>query len=149
MLKRMAHLSVLGANPINAFAVRVGLGRRFLGSGFADRVYLFNAFVFLFDLLLSLVLLQPAHFLGDFRLRFVRIAVFIQQLHVLISARVRLLHELLVIVLVPFFLGVFLPALMLLDGLGELAHEIVHARGGLFGALRVLFRRQAPFGRGD
>ncbi len=51
--------------------------------------------------------------------------------------------------LVPFFLRVFLPSLMLLDRLRKLAHEIGQTLGGLFGAFRVLLRRQAPFGRGN
>ena len=76
----------------------------------------------------------PAHFLRDFFLGFGRIAVFVLQLHVFVRARVAFLHELFVIVLVPFRFRVLLPALLRLDGLGELPHEIIHAGGGLFRA---------------
>src|SRR5258707_13614655 len=90
----------------------------------------------------------PAYLLGDFLLGFVGIAVLFLQFHLFICARIGFLHELLVIMLIPFFLGIFLSALMLLNGFVELAHEPRHAGSSLFGALGVLLRRHAPFGRG-
>src|SRR5437899_10068770 len=109
----MAQIAVFGANPINALTVRIGLGRGLVGGGFADGIDLFNALAVFFALLLRhLLLAVPAHLFGDLRFRFVGIAVFIQQFHVFVRARVGFLHELLVIVLVPVFVGIFLPALM-------------------------------------
>ena len=51
--------------------------------------------------------------------------------------------------LVPLRLRVFLPALLRLDGFGELLHEPIHAVGGLLRPFGVFFRRQPPFRRGD
>ena len=51
--------------------------------------------------------------------------------------------------LVPFRLGIFLPAPMLLDCLGQFPHEVIHACGGLLGALRIFLRRHPPLWRGD
>ena len=50
----MAKIAVFGANPINALAVRIGLGRRLVGGGFADGIDLFNALAVFFALLLLL-----------------------------------------------------------------------------------------------
>src|SRR5439155_8715709 len=136
MLQWMPHIGALGANPVNALAVRIGLGSRFVQSRFTRGIDLFDAALLLLGFFLRQLAL-PAHLLGDLRLGFVGIAVFIEQFHVFVGARVGLLQELLVIVLVPFRFGVFLSAPLLLDGLAELPHEIIHARGGLFGALRV------------
>src|SRR2546425_292601 len=132
MLQWVAHIAALVANPVNALAVRVGLGGRFVQSRFAGGIDLLDAALFLLGLFLGQLAL-PAHLLGDLLLGFVGVAVFIEQFRVFVGARVALFHELLVIVLVPFLLGVFLSALLLLDSLGELPHEIVHARGGLPG----------------
>src|SRR6266446_6123764 len=119
-------MAVLVANPVNAFAVLVWLWRRSVRGGFANGIDLFDPHPVVFALVLAVV---PAHLLGDLRLGFVGVAVFIQQFHVFVGACVALLQELFVIVLVPFLLGVFLAVLLLLNGLGELPHEISHARG--------------------
>ena len=142
MLQRMAEVAVCGANPVNAFAVRIRLGLRFVQRLPHRRIHFLDVPLFFLGLFLR-QLAFPAHFFGDLFLRFVRVAVLVQQLHVFVRARVALLQELLIIVLVPFCLGVFLSALMLLDGLGELLHEIIHAGGGLVRALRFFRRASA------
>ena len=127
--------------------MRIGFGRRLVRGGFTNRVDLLDGHSFL--TIVGLVLVQPAHLLRDPRLRFSGVAVLIEQLHVFVRACITLFQELLVIVFVPFLIGMFLSALLLLDGLGELPHEIIHARGGLSCALRVFLRRHPPFRRGN
>src|SRR5437867_10541468 len=110
MLQWVTQVSILGANPVNAFAVGIRLGWRLLGGGFANRIDLLDRHPFLLKLVLGLVLAQPAHLLGDFLLGFLRVAVFIPQFHVFVRPCVALLHELLVIMLVSSLLGFFLAA---------------------------------------
>src|ERR1035437_8758542 len=107
----MAEIAVLGANPVNALPVRVRLGWRFVERRLASRVYFLDAPALFLSFFLR-QFAQPAHLLGDLLLGFVRVAIFIQQLPVLVRARVGLLQELLVIVIVPGFFGVFLPAFL-------------------------------------
>src|SRR5258706_12917058 len=112
MLQRVAQIAAFGANPVNAFTVRIRFGRRFVRGSFANSIDLLDGHPFV--LLLVLVLgAMPAHLLRDLRLGFVGIAVFIQQFRVFVRACVGLLQELLVIVLVPFLFVGFLTALML------------------------------------
>src|ERR1035441_4236982 len=118
MLQGVAQIAVLGANPVNALAVRLGLGFGLIQCLCARGVDFLNALAFFRGFLL-LQLPLPAHLFGDSRLGFVGVAVFIQQLHVFVRARVALLQELLVVVLVPLLFGVLLPTLMALDALGE------------------------------
>ena len=144
----MVQVSLFGADPVNTFAVRVWLGFWLVQRFLAGSVQLVDMLAFLLGFFLG-QLTQPAHLLVDLLLGLVGISVFIQQLHVLVRAGIALFHELLVVMLVPLLLRVLLTALLLLDGLGELPHEIRHARRRLFGALGVLLRRESPFGCGD
>jgi hypothetical protein len=127
MLQRVADTVPLGANPVNAFAVRIRLRCGLVRGSFANRIHLFDGHAFVLVPILVLVFAAiPAHLLGNPRLGLFGLAALIQQFQVFVRARVALLQELLVIVLVPFRLGVFLSALLLLDGRGELFHEIGH-----------------------
>src|SRR5436190_3764769 len=112
MLQRVAEIAALGAYPVNAFAVWIGFGRRLVRGGFTNRVDLLDRHSFLLKLVFGFVLVQPAHLLRDPRLSFIGVAVFVEQLHVSVRARIAFLHELLVIVLVPFLIGMFLSGLL-------------------------------------
>src|SRR5206468_2370226 len=94
-------------------------------------------------------LARPAHLLRNLLLGFIGVAVLFLQFHVFVRAGVGLFQEFFIIVLIPFFLRVFLPMLMLLDGGGEPVHEIGHARGSLFGAFDVLLWSHPPLWRGN
>ena len=141
-------VALLVANPVNALARRIRFRLRLVQRLLARAVHLLDALAFLFRLFLRQLAI-PAHLLGDLLLRLIRVAVFLLQLHVFVRARVGLLQELLVIVLVPFLLRVFLAALLLLDGLGEFAHKARQAVGGILRALLFLRFRQPPLRRGN
>ena len=111
------NVPVLAAHPINSFAVRVGLRLGFVQCRLANAVHLLDPFAFFFGFLLR-HFARPAHFFFDLFVRLVGVAVFVEQLAVFLRARVGLLEKPFVIVLVPFFFRVFLPALLLFDGLG-------------------------------
>ena len=113
----VAQIAIGGANPINAFALWIRLRFRLIQGRFACGVDFLDAPAIFFRFFFCQLAL-PAHFPGDLRLGFRGVAVFIQQFHVLFRACVALFHELLVIKFVPGLLGVLLPALVLLDGLG-------------------------------
>src|SRR6266446_2835848 len=59
MLQRVAQIAALGANPVNAFAVRIRLGWRLVRRGFANRIDLLDGPSFLLKLLLGLVFPHP------------------------------------------------------------------------------------------
>src|ERR1039457_1065517 len=108
MLKRMPQDAIFRANPVNAFAVRIGLGRRFICGFFTDAIHFLWAHPLVVLLFGILVLAVPAHFFRDLLLGFVRVAVFFQQFHVFVRARVGLLQKLFVIMFVPFGLRILL-----------------------------------------
>src|SRR5262245_35719447 len=148
MLERMAKIAALRANPVNAFAAGIGLRFGLVERLLAGGVNLLNTARFFLGLLLRQFPVPP-HLLRNLGLGLVGVAIFVKQFHVFVRARVAFLEKLLVIVLVPGLLGSLLSALLLLDGLGEQVHELIHARGGLFGPLRLVLRGHPPFRRGN
>jgi hypothetical protein len=72
MLERVTHVAVLGANPINPLAVRIGFRLRLVQRLLTRAVDFLDALAFLLGFLLG-QLAFPTHFPGNDRVRFLRI----------------------------------------------------------------------------
>ena len=67
MLERMPEVAIGGANPVNAFPMRLGFGRRFVQRLFASAIHFLDpTAVFRFGLFARSTRAVPAHFLRDF-----------------------------------------------------------------------------------